>query len=138
MESFDFIHSGSFEVTEPNKHFDTLATKLKDFKNWKTIDLNGLRSADDDIVFIMYRDESGNFKQYNLKSLVEAYKSLIDDLDVSEKQWNFYDEVQEAIKPQQVDSKNLRFLDNTLTFIRNGNTVKRYITFNIAEKVTQK
>lgn len=138
MESFDFVHSGSFEQKTPNKHFDNLASKLKEFKNWKTIDVCGLRSADDEIVFVMYRDDSGNFRQYNSKVLVESYKQIINDLELADRQWAFYDEVLEAVRPQLVDSKNLRFLETSLTFTKDKSKVKRFVTFNIAERVVQK
>ena len=138
MKAFEFLHSASLEC-KLNKDWQTIRTKLKDFDNdFKTMDITGLRSAADEIVFIMYTDDKHNFKQYNSLELIQAYKNIVDDLEVIEQMHLFYDEFKTNMKEQNIQDKNVRFLDPTLTFVKLGRNVKNYLTVNIAEKVETK
>jgi len=135
MKSFDFLHSGSIQQ-DSNANWSTLRTKLKDFKNdWTTMDVVGLRSAADEIVFLMYRDNNNNFKQYNSAVLIDAFKCIVDNLNATDHQWKFYDEFKEHMKLQNIPDKNVRFLDSTLTFVRQGRKIGNYLTINLAETV---
>lgn len=135
MKSFDFLHSGSIQQ-DGNANWSTLRTKLKDFSNdWTTMDVVGLRSAADEIVFLMYRDNNNNFKQYNSAVLIDAFKCIVDNLNTTDHQWKFYDEFKEHMKLQNIPDKNVRFLDSTLTFVKQGRKIGNYLTINLAETV---
>lgn len=135
MRGFDFLHTGSIKQ-DTNANWRVIRSYLPK-TDWQILEVSGLRSAADEIVFIMYKDENGNFQQYNKLILIDAFKAIVDDLAVSEKQWAFLDELEHAFRPEGFKAKNARFLDTTLTFHREGRKVLNYLTINVIEEIAK-
>jgi len=135
MKPFEFIHSGCIEQ-QTDANWQVIRSKLRLFNNWKTVDVTGLRCADDNIVFLMFLDDNGNFHQFNGKELIHAFINITDNLEVNDLQHKVMDEfVDKQAKLQKIKTKDLRFADPSLTLIKDGRKIKNLLSINIQERV---
>ena len=136
MKPVQMIHSGSVKQ-ENNRHFEILRTVLSDFKGWTMVDVSGVRGANDDIALIMFVDDKKRFKQYNKKHLVEAFKAIVDDVAISDKQWEFMADIEKSLVGTLVQTKDLSFADTTLCFTKQGRSVSNHVTFNVVQRINK-
>jgi hypothetical protein len=135
MKPFEFIHSGCIEqLTDDN--WKILRSKLSLFKNWRSVNVTGLRCANDNIVFLMYLDDSGNFHQFNSLDLIHAYIAITDNLETNDLQHKIMDEFVDKQAPVMgINTKDLRFADCSVEFLKEGRKIKNYLCINIQERV---